>query len=313
MKRKRNLTPVWSVIGLILTIAVAVYLPQFVFMVQDYHQTSSVDVISRDTVEILATETSYSADINTRMSKLVSTGYGDITVSRVASSIDINDFNALITNVKNQSYMLHLTALLPDSFGEAVNTLNATQMKACDRYIVYGNDYTDGVILMFWYMRFDLTEQNSYLELIVDSETNTIYYVRLREDTNATDKSDVEEVNFAVNGSDLYYDKLRYNMNTLPEMSPEVETLVEQFPILFNDYYCSYYGIYMPDVSLLNESSAWWDHVSVGENVFTMAYALPYISSGNKSVFFRFHAEVGPETNTDISIGIPIIRQMVQS
>ena len=67
MKRKKK-SSVWGVLGLILIISVAMVLPQVIFIIQDYREMTTVDVMSRDTYEVLATDTAYPRDINTRMS-----------------------------------------------------------------------------------------------------------------------------------------------------------------------------------------------------------------------------------------------------
>ena len=58
MKRKKK-SSVWGVLGLILIISIAMVLPQVIFIIQDYRQMTTVDVMSRDTYEVLATDTAY--------------------------------------------------------------------------------------------------------------------------------------------------------------------------------------------------------------------------------------------------------------
>lgn len=301
MKRKKR-SSVWGVIGLILIISTAMILPQVIFIIQDYGQIASVDVMSRDTYEVLAKDTSYSRDINTRMSRLAGAGYGNISISQIANSIDVNELNELLEHVKSQGYMTNLAEFFPTTFGYVTETLNVTDLEVCDCYIVYGDEYHSGVILMFWYMEFDLPGLNSRMELIVDSETNTIYYVRLREN----DMKESQGNGVLISGNELMDADLL-------EMEPEIKDLAVTHISMISDYYSSYYGIYMTNPEILSAGTFWGEHTSFSENSFTMAYALPYGVGGDASLFFRFHAEVGDETGTDISIGIPIIRQMVQS
>lgn len=309
MKRKKK-SSVWGVLGLILIISVAMVLPQVIFIIQDYREMTTIDVMSRDTYEVLATDTAYPRDINTRMSRLAGVGYGNITISQIANSIDVNELNEMLDGVKKQGYMTNLAELFPTTFGYITETMNATALDVCDCYIVYGDEYHSGVILMFWYMEFDFPELNSRMELLVDSETNTIYYVRLRENDINTSQSNGS----LVSGTDFYYDSKTVNAE-LMYMEPEIKAVAEMQPSQVSDYYSSYYGIYMPDSELLSLASStfWGEHTSISENSYTLAFALPYSAGGERSLFFRFHAEVGEETGTDISIGIPIIRQMIQS
>ncbi len=301
MKRKKR-SSVWGVLGLILIISTAMVLPQIIFIIQDYRQMTSVDVMTRDTYEVLAKDTSYSRDINTRMSRLAGVGYGNISISKIANSIDVNELNELLDHVKKQGYMTNLAEFFPTTFGYVAETLNATDLDVCDCYIVYDDEYHSGVILMFWYMEFDLPELNSRMELIVDSETNTIYYIHLCEN----DTKESQGGGVLVSGKDLT------NADFI-EMEPEIKDLAENRISRISDYYSSYYGIYMTNSEMLSASTFWGEHTSFSENSFTMAYALPYGAGVDTSLFFRFYAEVGDDTGTNISIGIPIIRQMVQS
>ena len=59
MKQKGKRSYAWAVLGLLLTITVAIFLPQVIFMIQDYRQTSTVDVTTRETYDVLSIETVY--------------------------------------------------------------------------------------------------------------------------------------------------------------------------------------------------------------------------------------------------------------
>lgn len=321
MKRKKKIKIIWSILALILTIILALFLPQLIFYIQDYKQMNTVAFDDRETFEILTTETTYSRDMNTRMSTLARVGYGNVTISKLARSIDINEFNNLLSNIKNQTYMRYLEEMLPSVFENAYLYLNATQVETCDCYMVYDSDYQEGVILIFWYMVFDIPELDGKMELIVDSETESIYYIRLLSDKVTAEAA--EEVSVVMNGTDFYNMQSAYGATAsalMPEVTAELELVVENFPAYFNNYYCQYYGIYY--ISMVDTNGAdigyaenkLWQNIAVGENEYTMAYALPY--GGNnyeETLFFRFFASVNKESGTDISIGLPIIRRFVQS
>lgn len=323
MKRKKKAKTIWSIFLLILTLVLAVSLPQFLFMLQDYRQMNTIAFDNRESFEVLTTETTYSRDMNTRMATLANVGYGNVTISKLARSIDINEFNELITNVKNQAYMIYLEEMLPTVFENVSLYLNATQIETCDCYIVYGSDFTDGVILMFWYMIFDIPELGGQIELIVDSETESIYYIRLLSDKVTDVSAGAESQAIMLSGKDFYTMQTNFGATAaeiMPEITTEVLLVAEDFPAYFSEYYCRYYGIYYisaienSEVSFAYSASSLWNNIAVGENEYTMAYALPY--NGNEfydSIFFRFHVKVDEENGTDVSIGIPIIRRFVQS
>lgn len=322
MKRKKKAKSIWSIVALIVTLALAVSLPQFLFILQDYRQMNTIAFDNRESFEVLTTETTYSRDIYTRMATLANVGYGNVNISKLARSMDINDFNELISNVKNQGYMIYLGEMLPTVFDKVALNLNATQIETCDCYIVYDSAYTDGVILMFWYMVFDIPELNGKLELIVDSETESIYYVQLASDKVAENSGESQDV-IVMGGQDFYNLTVQFEANAseiMPAIAEEIESVTTNFPSYFSNYYCQYYGI--PYISTVENSEAnfaysgayLWNNIAVGENEYTMAYALPYNSyEFGDSIFFRFYVKVDEQTGMNMSIGLPIIRRFIQS
>ncbi len=321
MKRKKKAKTIWSIVALIVTLALAVSLPQLIFILQDYRQMNTIAFDDRESFEVLTTEATYSRDMNTRMATLANVGYGNVNISKLARSIDITEFNELITNVKNQGYMIYLEEMLPTVYENIDTNLNATQIETCDCYIVYGSDYTNGVILMFWYMVFDIPELNGKLELIVDSETESIYYVQLESDKVAEGFEETQLV--VMSGKDFYALETQFGASAkeiMPAITEEIEAVTTNFPSYFSNYYCRYYGI--PYISTVENSEVnfaysgayLWNNIAIGENEYTMAYALPYNGyEFGDSIFFRFHVKVDEPGGTNLSIGIPIIRRFVQS
>lgn len=318
MKRKKIGAYIFSVSALILLIVAAVFLPQIIFTVQDSYQTNQVDVLNRDVLDILALETSYSADVYTRLYKLAYSGIGNLTASAVESSIGLGEFNNIIEEVRNSEYMEHLVTMVPDTFGDSLEYINASDVKISDRYIIYGEDYRDGVILMFWYMKIYLPTVNSYMELIVDSETYTIYYVSVEAEEEVTYTLTVDD-RVAVIQTDpetmeeslVYLTEEEVQKQTELEHSEKIDYVAENLPKVFSFYYCRYYGVYLDMHSLESGAFDFSSNIAQSENAFTMAYPLPYNSTGSKTLFFRMHAVAGVGQGPDISIGLPLIRNLI--
>lgn len=323
MKQKRKRSYAWAVLGLLLTITVAIFLPQVIFMIQDYRQTSTVDVTTRETYDVLSIETVYLQDVNARMYRMAGIRYKEMTISKIARTMDVNDCMNMLSDVKGQYYMEYLMDMLPTTCGEIIPYLSVTQLETCDCYMVHGNDYTDGVILMFWYMVFDIPELDAKVELIVDSETETIYYVRVLENLNSGNLVGIAGNDVIISG-DYYYGQTILegvdSRSLLPDIDHEVESVANNFAGYF-DYYVRYYGIYHSEtfyngnkdkITVLNVDSYAYENCVIGEDMYTMAYALPYGNSIDSTLFFRFCVTKSEEYGTDISIGIPIIRQFVQ-
>lgn len=321
MKRKKIGAYIFSVSALILLIVAAVFLPQIIFTVQDNYQTNQVDVLNRHIRDIFAMETSYSADVYTRLNELAISGIGNLTPSAVESSIGLEEFNNIIEDVRNSEYMEHLVTMVPDTFGDSLEYINASDVKISDHYIVYGEDYRDGVILMFWYMKIYLPTVSSYMELIVDSETYTIYYVSVEaaeevkytltvDDRVAVVQTDPETMEEVL----VYLTEEEVQNQTEQGISEKIDYVAENMPKVFSLYYCRYYGVYLMNADMYSLEPGAFDfssNIAHSENAFTMAYPLPYDSTGSKTLFFRMHAVAGVGQGPDISIGLPLIRNLI--
>ena len=237
MKQKRKRSYAWAVLGLLLTITVAIFLPQVIFMIQDYRQTSTVDVTTRETYDVLSIETVYLQDVNARMYRMAGIRYKEMTISKIARTMDVNDCMNMLSDVKGQYYMEYLMDMLPTTCGEIIPYLSVTQLETCDCYMVHGNDYTDGVILMFWYMVFDIPELDAKVELIVDSETETIYYVRVLENLNSGNLVGIAGNDVIISG-DYYYGQTILegvdSRSLLPDIDHEVESVANNFAGYFD-------------------------------------------------------------------------------
>lgn len=310
MKKKIFGTYILTVSALLVVIALAIFLPQIIFYVQDSYQVNQVDVINRDVYDIMEMQTAYSADITTRLKKLAEVGYGNVTVSLVDKTIEFDEFYSILSEVRHSEYMDRLIGLSPDTFGDSMKELSAENLEECNRYIVYGPDYADGVILMFWYMKIFVPSISSYMELIIDSETHTIYYISV---------DSVDGVAFVAdeNGSIEGHNVVEAPTETIEEVfiyntaqSEVIAIIAEGVPGEFASYYRMYYGAgtdamsYAEDVRLIADNSV------LSENAYTLAVPIEY-DGISISLFFRFCAEAGFGQGPDISIGIPVIRHLV--
>ncbi len=318
MKKKIFKTYILTVSALLAVIALAVFLPQIVFYVQDSYQVSRIDVINRDVYDIMEMQTAYSADTTTRLKKLSEVGYGDVTVSLVENTIGYDEFYSIISVVRNSEYMTNLTEITSNDLDEVMATIGGYDLEKCNRYIVYGPSYSDGVILMFWYMKIFLPSVNSYMELIVDSETHTIYYVSLEaaqevtyvveEDGKIMEYTLIEGETMEVTDGivAILTEPTEQNM----EQMEMIELIAQKVPEQYVSYYRTYYGAeaeYVPyeeDVRLVAANSV------LDESTYTLAAPMVY-DGFSDSVFFRFYAEVSNGPLPNISVGIPIIRRLI--
>lgn len=310
-----------SIAGVLALVIIAVFLPQIFFSVQDSYRTGETNLMSRDVYDIITAQTVYPLDVYTKLHNLAQTGLGDVSVSVVKSSIDIEEFYEIKDSIREQAYVMNLVTLLPETFGDSINLLSADNIKKCGKYIVYGDEYTNGVILMFWYMKIYLPSVNSYMELVIDSETNHIYYmeVEAQADITYSMEFEVKEEEAGVYVSDVMLSELEKSelveMGQNAQISQSLYEVAETFPDYLESYYRSYYGVYQP-LSIEEKDNLY--SLVVGEDAVTIVCSMPFNenhfqsnTTGNATLFFRAYVEEGYGAGPDISIGIPIIRQLV--
>lgn len=319
MKKKIFKTYFITVTALLAVIALAVFLPQIVFYVQDSYQVSRIDVINRDVYDIMEMQTAYSADTATRLKKLSEVGYGNITVSLVENIIDYDELYSIISVVRNSEYMTNLTEITYNDLNEVMSTIGGDDLEKCNRYIVYGPSYSDGVILMFWYMKIYLPSVDSYMEIIVDSETHTIYYVSLEASQEVTyvveEDGKLKEYTLA-EGETLEIEEGTVAILTEPveqtlEQMETIQLIAQKVPEQYVSSYRAYYGAdaqvvssYDEEVRLVAENSV------LDGNTYTFAAPLEYDGPAG-SVFFLFYAETSSGPMPNFTVGIPIIRRLI--
>lgn len=70
----------------------------------------------------------------------------------------------------------------------------------CKKYLVHGRDYQDGVALMMWYLDLYVESVDMRLRILVDTETDTIYYAKVTDGINKKmeegiiDKKQIEQL-----------------------------------------------------------------------------------------------------------------------
>ncbi len=270
----RNL--ILSIVAMIALIACALGLPSVVFYVEDYYQNRGTETAYRNSVDILNSDVSYPSDMRTRMNEFAQLSFGDIGISKVEEGISLAAFDTIMKAVESQMYMQYFHEISDHVYEDAMKGIIAGDVKKCNRYILYGEDYAEGVVLMFWDMDIYLPSVNSTLNLIVDSETYSIYYVSVSSAAEADElvKEVLEEENPA---NAMYF------------------LLVENEHL---DYYKAYY----------KAMNTWEENILSSDEQFFYEMTLPY---ANSSLFFSIHAQKGVGNGPDISMGLPRVHSIV--
>lgn len=155
--------------------------PQFVFKVQDDYRLSGVEVQSREHPDVAKLNLSYEKDINIRMNRFAQREQYYVTDVAYDSTVDEETLNAL-HQIMDQEFIWYLygSGLVSDVYyndfvGEKDPLAEVTELK---KYIIYGDDFNEGVALMAWYFD-DTFSDGTRIQCLADTETYTIYYLKV--------------------------------------------------------------------------------------------------------------------------------------
>lgn len=184
--KRRYLLYFFCIIGLLIIIAAAFYVPQFLFETQDGFRERNVVVEKRDRLDITKLNLSYEKSLSKRMSSfsqgmlqgkkyyVAATEYTEEDYSE-----DNQELYNVVENIIPYSYsvmLMYQEGFLPEAIFypfDKVNVLNALK-----RYVIYDEDFQNGAALMAWYVDLNL-EGTIRLRILADTETGTIYYAQV--------------------------------------------------------------------------------------------------------------------------------------
>lgn len=259
--------------GLMLLVIAALFLPQVIFTIQDRYLMAGTEVKARRSFDVSQLNSLYEKQTHDRMSNFIRMDLQTATIT----SIDYDLMED--TEIEKQA-----KAILQQEWSTPLNDIRAVALHTpiivhnCKKYIVYGNE--DGVALMMWYYDIYLDALDSRMRLLVDSETDTIYYVKVMIDE-------------------------RYNMAATKGYDYSYSIELMNIVYFSLDYYNTYYEAELESFSGFDEE-VWYLMESDDEGCALHA-ALPY---GELSADFMFEDIWRNDVNV-ISMGIQEIGNLV--
>ena len=165
-----------AVLGVVALLACAFYLPQFLFQIRDNALCSDTVLGERESVDILIGD-SYELSLYDRMCNFAEGLARGVSyyVSEQDMEVDEELYALLYGNVdrifQNPLQIMVQAHLVSPSF---LYDLTIVQRK---QYVIYSDDYTQGVNFIIWYL--ELAGPNGEkLELLMDAETYTLYGIK---------------------------------------------------------------------------------------------------------------------------------------
>lgn len=282
MRKKNMKIYVASIIGMFCLVILALFLPQIVFGIQDRYQMNNTKVEQRSSINISQINADYELEMYERMSNLLLLDLEKVTVAAIDyDRKDDEELNALLERTLYGEWIDILNNITIYFFNDAL-TKAFIEVQDCKKYIVYGKDYQDGVALMMWYFDLYMKEADSRIRLLVDSETDSIYYIKITSYSGQNGKA--SETTNAVTG---------YTTDKGTWFSTFVEIL-----LMHMAYYSDYY-----------KADDYWYIDSQWDDTNSMCkYSFAY---GETTLEFQFSATDGEGIKPDIEMGITSIGNLI--
>lgn len=162
--------------GLILLIGMAFLAPKLIFTVQDAKRCSEVKAGEWELMDVTSFDSAYETDLYHRLSRFAAElADGKQFYVAAQSGIDREAVRQLLLPGEalyfNGLWLLIDCGLLPVEV-QTYEILDAEQ------YVIYGDDYAEGVNFIIWYIGLGMEQENSgepIVKLLVDAKTGEIY------------------------------------------------------------------------------------------------------------------------------------------
>lgn len=226
--------------------------------------------------------------MNDRMRKLA-----DLQDSAIVTVLDCEmeeegQINKFVESLYEQEWIKMLNDMTLGVSQELIGR-GYVEVENCKKYIVYGDDYQEGVILMLWYLDIAIPENGVRVRFLVDSETESIYYIKI---TECIVKDNSVQSQTESQG----------NINDIELLKIMAESACERLA-----FYAEYYEAEIDKMIEYDEENG---YVSVGvdDNICEVAYVLPY-KKNSLDLMFRVSYENSMEPN--ILLGISVIGNLI--
>lgn len=280
-----------SIVGILCLVILALFLPQIVFGIQDRYRMSNTEVEKRSGIDVSSINTDYELNMNARMSNFSQIDLESLVVTAIdydgKENEEISDLlgkvfaNEWVERLNDITYYLFQRELKPTFI----------DLKDYKKYIVYGKDYQDGVALLMWYLDFYLEEPAARVRVLVDSETESIYYIKITADKEQYEK---QKGNVATDGI---------------ADSGELYSLFAESVTKYMGYYIDYYESDTDKAKYSGKNGDYWyTDMKLDDENCIFKCAFPY---GATTLEFQFSATGGEGSRPNIEMGISVIGDLI--
>lgn len=289
-----------------LLVAVAMFLPQIIFSIQDAYEMNHTQVQVRSNLDITQLNLTYEKDLNSRIRNFLYLKNKTATVIDYDAS-ENSEVQELVLSIFHEQWFEPLGynfQVIYEYINEIHYEKNLDSMISdCKKYLIHGADYQDGVALVMWYMDLDLSPLDIRIRLLVDAETNTIYYMRV------TSAANQEKENTAYSGEKNQEEILYFMLNVINSCYEFFYSYYEADDVGFDIEGIDVAEYYMDSTNATaKDERVWFIDSMIQENQCEVSFYLPY---GELATDFLFHAEYNNGVYADVTMGLPIIGEMI--
>lgn len=260
----------------------------------------------RESLDISQLEGVYEIDTASRMGNFAALNADALTVTSIDyAGWEAAEMEARISAYLSQDWVTLSASAVYDAFGWDFWNVSGIQLQNCKKYMVYSEHYQGGIALLMWYFEVYFAEADLVVELLVDSETDLIYY--LEGSPGASWRHDAEEM-----GQEAYLDDgiivsyhADYRLETLSVLAANFQSNLPYYA----DYYESDKEAWRESLGKeLNYAQVWEANTAVDEQRCAVTFPLSY---GELSLGFQFQAAYGGADLPVFSMGIQAIGKLM--
>lgn len=289
---KKRLGYLLCIGGMVLLVLGAFYLPQMIFAVQDKMRMEDTKAKERSNWDVFRLDASYEQNTNARLEHFLK--MQEVIVTPIEYEFtDDSELRDVLEQILKQGWFampydisIMTTYVLTADFWE---TLPMSVLE-CKKYLLHGRDYQEGVALIMWYLDLYLEHVDTRVRILADSETNTIYYVKITEGATKENKE------YKVDKNRI--ERLYYWADSVPG---------------YYEYYSSYYEsdeeMLYHEYGTFDSEKPWFiesktDGVECCEVTFPLYY-------GELNTDFQIQAETGQGIYPNLTLGISAIGEKI--
>ena len=177
MKKKKLRGYTGAVSGTVILLLLALLLPSIIFGFKDRRQLMVIQVEEGNGVSLSEIDTAYENELDKRLEKLLGMGREEIHVTAIAvDEREEEKLYTLLERVRKEEWMLLLRGVWFDLLGVDLDQA-FSHLEEYKKYIVYSSDYQEGIALMLWYVEMKIEESGTRVQLLLDTQTDTLYYM----------------------------------------------------------------------------------------------------------------------------------------